>query len=110
MELSNDVLDQYSRQMLVDEIGYDGQVRLLETPVRVEGPYLWRDLVVRYVKGAGFRVTEAESDALTVIGAGKPPLVIPIGESFGQTVRDIGLQLAAWLADVVNPSPDPKSE
>lgn len=46
----------FSRQILVDEIGYDGQVQLLSRNVEIYAPDPWRDLMGRYLIACGLAV------------------------------------------------------
>lgn len=57
VDMDDRVIEQYSRQILLDQIGYDGQTRILAATVRVQGPDgPPRDLLVRYLSAMGFGV------------------------------------------------------
>lgn len=91
-------LERFSRQILVDEIGYDGQGRLLQASVTVTGPEWMRSLTMRYLAAAGITVQDGgEAPELKVIG--------PRGEigqatgagSVGQRMASVGLLVCRVL-------------
>lgn len=103
MELDNRTLELYSRQILVDEIGYDGQVKLLETTVSLDGAGLIADLAARYLARAG----------LHVVAGDRTPGRIRIhvdqqvfemtenGSSMGADVANLGLTLGLVIREIV---------
>lgn len=111
MALDDKTLDLYSRQVLVDEIGYDGQERLLSTRLSAGGPVRWRRLAVRYLQAAGLQVVEQEQDSgdgpLTIREASGRNWDIPIMESPGAGMRDLGLALARLLLELVRDDGQP---
>ncbi|MCL6563919.1 MAG: hypothetical protein K6U87_13025 [Firmicutes bacterium] len=73
MSLSDELIDQYSRQILLPEVDYQGQERLLQAQVEVAGPEPWRSWLARYLRAAGVAVREltGPTDQLTVEGGGR---------------------------------------
>ncbi|NMP22363.1 hypothetical protein [Sulfobacillus harzensis] len=102
MEWSNEVLEQYSRQMLVDEIGFEGQARLFETAVVLRGPEPWRGWASRYLRASGAQVEEVEADRLSLEEADGRIIEIDLGDGRGASLRHLGLALAGWLYEHVS--------
>ncbi|MCY0864640.1 MAG: hypothetical protein OWQ57_06805 [Sulfobacillus sp.] len=66
-ELTNDELDRFSRQILVNEIGYEGQQRLLASRVTLVAPAgPGRDLAARYLQACGLTVAVEEGDGAVI--------------------------------------------
>lgn len=73
MSLSDELIDQYSRQILLPEVDYEGQERLLQAQVDVLGPDPWRGWLARYLRAAGVKVREltGSADQLAVEAGGR---------------------------------------
>lgn len=56
MELDDSTLEKFSRQVLVDQIGYDGQLKIMATHLEVSAPEPWAQLARRYLESSGFEV------------------------------------------------------
>lgn len=68
MTLGDDVIDEYSRHVLVPEIGPAGQARLLATRVRVSGDHASAPFVRELLARSGLRPTDAAGDAAVFLG------------------------------------------
>lgn len=68
MTLEDDVVDEFSRHVLMPEIGPAGQARLLETRVVLAGDGLARSLVHDLLARSGLRVVDAAGDVAVVLG------------------------------------------
>ncbi|PSR32629.1 MAG: hypothetical protein C7B46_13500 [Sulfobacillus benefaciens] len=92
MEMDDATLERYARQVLVEEIGYDGQCAILQTPLRVTAPDgVWRDLVCRYLSAAGFPITVADGvDPALVVSGEKYRQEIPLGSDIGRLMMAVG--------------------
>ncbi len=105
MELDNTQLERYSRQVLVEEIGYDGQAQLLAHQVSIQGPPRWMHLAGRYLQAAGVRVfyktEEAMGRSIRIhVETGKMDdvlIAVDARADSGQTVVNIGLALSRFL-------------
>ncbi|HBQ94718.1 MAG: hypothetical protein M1294_04740 [Firmicutes bacterium] len=110
MELDNTQLERYARQVLVEEIGYDGQVQLLEHEVSIQGPPMWMHLAGRYLQAAGVRVcykTEepvSQNIRIHVDTGQMDDIQIPVDSraDSGQTVVNIGLALSQLLLSLAH--------
>ncbi|MDA8195194.1 MAG: hypothetical protein M0Z53_14565 [Thermaerobacter sp.] len=103
MELDDVTLDRYSRQILVEQIGYDGQVRLLQTAVIATGPDPWRSWAVRYLRAAGLRVADLSGaagpvclEALTIREE-----IATEAADLGRIMEDIGYAVCRILRSAV---------
>lgn len=104
-EDDDQLLDQYSRHLLIEEIGYDGQKRLLSTVVAVEGSALWVPWAERYLRAAGLTVSAALADGkdgnrLVLRVAQGPVRELWLGDSFGAAMCRLGLELAALIKEM----------
>ena len=105
MELDNTQLERYARQVLVEQIGYDGQVQLLGHQVSIQGPPRWMHLAGRYLQAAGVGVSYKTEDAMSrcirihVETGMIDDIQIPIDSRADsvQTVVNIGLALSRFL-------------
>ncbi len=105
MELDNTQLERYARQVLVDEIGYDGQIKIMAHHVSIKGPPQWMHLAGRYLQAAGVRVSyhsgEAVSQGINIhLETGVMDdvfIVVDLEGDSGRTVANIGLALSRFL-------------
>jgi hypothetical protein len=103
MALDNYQIEKFSRQILVNVVGYDGQARLLSRHVEVAGPTVWRDLACRYLEAAGVLTSLAPGKGqngaiyMHALGTSVPDAVVFLQSSDGQTMRDLGLALSRYL-------------
>lgn len=103
MELDNRTIEKFSRQILMDEIGYDGQLRLLSETVWLTGPDPWREWAARYLRAAGLEVKERPAvktsrNLRLIASSGRcPDLVIPVSGEGGRTMVAMGLAMTQWL-------------
>lgn len=103
MDLDNRTLEKFSRQILVDDIGYDGQVRLLSHRVLISGPLPWRLLAARYLAAAGIATAQSGDQEQTgdvrirLLSGPLPDLVIATGPDVGRATVNIGLALTGFL-------------
>ncbi|MCY0880263.1 MAG: hypothetical protein OWU84_15165 [Firmicutes bacterium] len=98
MELDRNEMDQYSRQMLVDEIGYEGQLAILSTLVRVWGPEPWRQWASRYLTAMGFSVEESPGEKFGVALGDHWRWTTQLS-SDGDGMRELGLGLSRLICD-----------
>jgi hypothetical protein len=92
MEMDDATLEKYARQVLVDEVGYDGQCTILQTSLRVTAPDgVWRDLACRYLLAAGFSITVADdADMTLVVSGGQYQQEVTLQPDIGRLMMDIG--------------------
>ncbi|WP_020374554.1 hypothetical protein [Sulfobacillus thermosulfidooxidans] len=110
MELDNTLLERYSRQILVDDIGYDGQVRLLNHRVTIQGPPQWMHLAGRYLQAAGVGVSyhsgEPSADRIRIhLETGEMDdfyIPLDVSEDSAQIVTTMGLALSQLLLMLVH--------
>ncbi len=101
------LLDQYSRQILLDDVGYDGQELLLRTTVEVEGLEPFRGWAQRYLAAAGLQVSvapepgESFPNGVRVLVAGRLIREIPLPGNWGEALNRLGLDLAVFLLDLL---------
>lgn len=69
MTLGDAVIDEYSRHVLLPEIGPAGQARLLATRVRVAGEGPGRPLLAGLLARSGLAVVDAGGDVAAFLGA-----------------------------------------
>lgn len=107
-ELSPEQLERFSRQILVEEIGYDGQTRLLSSAVTVRGPEPWAAWMARYLSAAGVKVAVAIAGGTNrgevILASGRTlgmPTVGAVDGRWGETLRETGL-LAARVVRVLS--------
>lgn len=92
----------------MEEIGYDGQARLLSSAVTVCGPEPWAAWMARYLSAAGVQVAVAIENGTNrgevILGSGRT-LGMEIGSAadgrWGETLRETGL-LAARVVRVLS--------
>jgi molybdopterin/thiamine biosynthesis adenylyltransferase len=99
MDLDRDQMDLYSRQMLVDEIGFDGQLFILATPVHVFGPDPWRGWATQYLAAAGFSVSQTPHEHVKVLIGDAASWEVTNLPQRGEGLRDLGLGLSKLLAE-----------
>ncbi|MCL4351060.1 MAG: hypothetical protein M1318_00185 [Firmicutes bacterium] len=97
-------LEQFARQVLVDEVGYDGQCAILQTPLRVTAPDgIWRDLACRYLSAAGFPIAVADgADPTLVVSGGKYWQEIPLESDIGRLMMEIGQTITQVILSIAS--------
>jgi len=73
MTLGDDVIDEYSRHILVPEIGPAGQARLLATRVLLVGDGSGTPLLHELLERSGFRVVDAHGDVAMFLAVRPDP-------------------------------------
>lgn len=92
MELDDATLERYARQVLVEEIGYEGQCLILQSTLSIGGQESpWRSLLVRYVRAFGFQVVVSDlSQPHLVVEGGQYQDVIELATEPGLIMMEMG--------------------
>ena len=104
MQLTDEQIDRFARQIIVPGIGAVGQERLCSTRVRVLGDPTGCRYAQAYAQAVGMQVTEADDDYRVFAGTSATPWPLPTGARPAPITAWYRLTPDGWHAGLWRPT------